>query len=568
MPDKDKDSDNYKIWISQKDYFSFIENSANNEFVPVCFYNSYGEKNISHELMYSFFLKKKGDGCNLEEIYKQTPKNGLPEYISSYGYGGGNDKYRIFKEETDFEPIIFNRFFDGRTETEGRKYFQLNQNIEHILDLHYIPHLQSYCHFNNQGKIEEIIKIKPKYSKDSYKQYVVLFRKDYLEFYMYLSNSVLLRYFNSDKFGFDPSKFDKWNNLTREKYKKDNFYYELNKEVNQSYLSGIHIIKTFKTNDEIELFTRLSSFEERKYATFITNDWKNKKIHECSCNPKELCSYFNGKESKKPFEISPVFFNGEVLNKYKNDFMLYFLEERSIHCDNGWYLQTYDYNRETKQVHTYLKYLARLPYSEQLHWKQFNERPKGKISERAFTNDFMGDFYDDDSYLSQLKKNLSSLKKLYPKVWNVSEGEYQNLVLNTNDSCEEWIKDIGGIQNIIFNKMKPKEFRNICEKSNLSCTRKRDGKCCCGVISTIKKIVASQCSNEETKKNFVKILGEINDIRIAGVGHPSKKKIRSLLEIVKSEHRDTMAHRDFIIRTLNELIPFLIQILKDNDKKI
>ena len=44
------------------------------------------------------------------------------------------------------------------------------------------------------------------------------------------------------------------------------------------------------------------------------------------------------------------------------------------------------------QVFAYIRYLRDLPYNEQLHWKSYNEEPKASISERAFINDFKGEF--------------------------------------------------------------------------------------------------------------------------------------------------------------------------------
>ena len=86
-----------------------------------------------------------------------------------------------------------------------------------------------------------------------------------------------------------------------------------------------------------------------------------------------LDSYF--RDTGKPFEVSPVFFNPEVLTKYKSNHEKYDLDDRHIHCYGAWSLKTYSINEEG-QVHTYLCYLGQLPYKEQLHWKQYNEEPK------------------------------------------------------------------------------------------------------------------------------------------------------------------------------------------------
>ena len=81
------------------------------------------------------------------------------------------------------------------------------------------------------------------------------------------------------------------------------------------------------------------------------------------------------------------------------------VKDRSIRARNSWYLETYDIN-EVGQVHTYLIYLSRLPYEEQLYWKSFNEAPTAPISKRAFATDFQGEFYGEYDPLSSLRYAL------------------------------------------------------------------------------------------------------------------------------------------------------------------
>ena len=54
-------------------------------------------------------------------------------------------------------------------------------------------------------------------------------------------------------------------------------------------------------------------------------------------------------------------------------------------------LNSYDVN-EAGQVHAYISDLQALPNQEQVYWQSFNEEPKAKISERAFKNDFEGEW--------------------------------------------------------------------------------------------------------------------------------------------------------------------------------
>lgn len=148
---------------------------------------------------------------------------------------------------------------------------------------------------------------------------------------------------------------------------------------------------------------------EKKYETFRILDWKHKRITECSCDPSAMDSYYDN--SGKPFQISPVFFKADVLLKYKNEPEKYEVNERTISCRGTWTLQTYDINAEG-QVHTYIRYLGYLPYKEQLHWKQYNEDPKGKIAERAFKTDFEAKWFDEYNPLRQLKKHFESFPSL------------------------------------------------------------------------------------------------------------------------------------------------------------
>ena len=58
------------------------------------------------------------------------------------------------------------------------------------------------------------------------------------------------------------------------------------------------------------------------------------------------------------------------------------------------------------RVHTYVAYLARLPFEEQLYWLSFNEWPKGNISRRAYQNDILGEFSTEDDPLADLHERL------------------------------------------------------------------------------------------------------------------------------------------------------------------
>ena len=175
----------------------------------------------------------------------------------------------------------------------------------------------------------------------------------------------------------------------------------------------------------------------KQYASFKIIDGRNRRLVETSCGPDHIVNYFT--KSDLPWEISPAFFRPEVLHKYKQDLEKYTVRDRSISCRGAWYLETYDINNETGQVHTYIGYLAALPYEEQLYWKSFNEWPKGSISERAHQTDILGEFSTEDDPLAELKAMAQSLDRDPPAWWQIRGEEVVEEVLPpATDSIKEW----------------------------------------------------------------------------------------------------------------------------------
>jgi hypothetical protein len=94
-------------------------------------------------------------------------------------------------------------------------------------------------------------------------------------------------------------------------------------------------------------------------------------------------------------------------------------------------------------VHTYIVYLRDLPYEEQLHWKAYNEKPKGPISERAFTNDFEGQFYSGYDPLESLKALLNQLKEEAVPWWTLRSKDLDEKVhYPITTSADEWADEI------------------------------------------------------------------------------------------------------------------------------
>lgn len=227
-------------------------------------------------------------------------------------------------------------------------------------------------------------------------------------------------------------------------------------EGNGSYAVGFQLkdIGLPKTFIRDHFWGTSASKDTKQYATFIVQDWKNKRIVEVSCNPSSISSYFE--ESDLPFQISPVFFRSEVLLKYKSDTEKYQFLSNSIICRGGWELKTFDMN-DAGQIHTYIRYLGYLPYEEQLHWKQYNEKPKAPISERAFKADFQGQWSNQYDPLISLKNKLGKLQRVNVAWWTLrEEGLIYKCQYPFTASPDEWAEEILNLDQLIVEGLEKK----------------------------------------------------------------------------------------------------------------
>ena len=362
-------------------------------------------------------------------------KESLPSYSISPPSGGydhvmSGDKHWIepyWKDNEDLNtseiPLFFQRHHYGRPRGE-ENYIEFNQLVTHLLGLHFSDQRQAFCTIDDNG--EEIEKIK--IVKEQGVHFIAVRRRT-LDKLLYLGKWVLVRYVDFSRHEKNFCNIDGCDIKTVEPKE-----YEAKYEIRYCKLKyiefrGAQIERPLTPPKKVLSFWGDEEEDQKKYASFIVQDWKNKRLLEdYSIAPENFANYFT--KSDLPFEISPIFFKPEVLDKYKQNPDKYEMSERSVYCRGGWHLETYDIN-EYNQVHTYAIYLSRLPYAEQLHWLQYNVKPKDGVSKRAFRTDFEGNFPESRSELEELKAallNLESIKVsgLEGHLWAPKGGSWEN----------------------------------------------------------------------------------------------------------------------------------------------
>jgi hypothetical protein len=354
------------------------------------------------------------------------------------------------------EQLIFARSFQGRIGEPH--YIEILQKFHHISDLHFLAERNAYCRFDAHGDIEEVIRIvEIPAAKAMFGGTIVTVRREVLDRYVTLTDSAIVRTFDFTRARLD--RFSGWRNAFDEEVTNegDLFYRTHIEPGNACSMRGCQILRSQASKEAIVEEFHPGSISNQQHASFIAHDWKNQVVKEISCAPGQTVNYFT--ESHLPFELSPAFFRPEVLSKYKADSEKYRMDERSISCRATWSLQNYDVN-EAGQVHTYLVYLRRLPYEEQLHWKAHNEAPKGTISRRAYLRDFEGSWEELYDPLESLKEHVRKLHDDQVPWWTLrSEDSIDRLHYPVTASPDEWANEILHLDQLIVEPFEKAWFK-------------------------------------------------------------------------------------------------------------
>lgn len=359
------------------------------------------------------------------------------------------------------EAILFARTFDGAI--ANRDYFQLSQKIEHLLDVHFVSERNAWCKLNRLGDIEDIVKISSlEIGRKDRKGTIISVLRSELERYTTLTDSMLVRMFDFTRY--KPGNFDGWHDGTKSRIEGSDITGKLVVQPNYgSYSRGVQVADLrFEKKRLVKEVWNSSSAKNGKYETFIAQDFKHQTIAKISCDPALLGNYFV--VSDFPFETSPVFFRAEVLSKYKADREKYTVRERSLNCRGGWELRSLGIN-DAGQIHTYICDLGRLPYEEQLHWKQFNEAPKAPLSARSVKTDFEGDWDDRYEPLESLKRKLINLDSESAPWWTLRDPKALSKVnYPVTASKDEWAEEILNLDKVLVEGFEEKWLRKRAQE--------------------------------------------------------------------------------------------------------
>jgi hypothetical protein len=393
--------------------------------------------------------------------WSDNPFHGIASYVS----GGGREtmwiergKYHCGTPALEAGvDLLFARTFEGWSAAD-RNYYEVNQEYTHLNGIHWRPEHSAYCSFDDNGDLAELVSITPRRDRDDVA--LVTFAWPALEEYLGIAEYVLIRMFDFTLLRRD--QFSDWSdgpeNVIR---RSDDFIYRQKVHGDAAYTRGVQIIRPRSAREISEEVSNRwrGSRSNRQYVTFIAQDWRNKVITEISTDPAATTNYFQAQGNELPFELSPAFFKPEVLSKYKTDRDKYTVDERELHCRTAWTLRAYDVN-DAGQVFAYICYLRDLPYTEQLHWKSYNEEPKTGISERAFVNDFKGEFVTFQHPRAELLSILERWQVRRAEWWLLRDDDLLHRAIPPiTASKDEWAEAVMDLSKLVVEGFEMKPLR-------------------------------------------------------------------------------------------------------------
>lgn len=448
------------------------------------------------------------------------------------------------------EKIIFIRDWEGCR----RSALEISQRMVHALDVHYVEERRAFCRIDSYGDIENVINIDRSDGVGLDEHYDVV-TIDAESLYRYAALSAYCVFFFYDFTRFRVKNFVGWGDKGQYAVEDESiFCHGATQPGVGSYVNGWYMFfPPITKKDIVKQCIQEYDGSVREYAVFKIYN-RDGERQEWSCDPKGLANYFQ-RESRLPLEITPVFFRPEVLLKYKADTAKYSLEDRRIYCRGAWHLETYDIN-EDGQVHTYLIYLSRLPFSEQLYWQSFNVWPTCGLSKRAIKTDFEGAWDLEYDCLSALKIKVEKVNRASP-VWWLFRSDSVVKVVNyvVTDSQDEWSNAILLLDQLVVEGFSSTGLAGVLKEIGGSFDGKMKS---LGIIREIIRLKNLECCDLE---GAIKAIRELHEMRNVTKGHASERGKSECIKHAVRQHGSLKAHYKALIMDVDIAFGAIAQML-------
>ena len=573
----------YENWIRARSHLAFIKaNSDESELVVFAYHDC---RFVGHDRTYidSYILDQASLGkldISVLRSVSESP-DPLPSDSSAIYSNDGNtlairrglqvNINRRFERATS---LVFDRTRKVTVDKKER-YLEILQDYIHVSDVHWWPEQSAYCRIDDHGDLEAVVSI----TCDDSDEHLVLasFKREPLDQYLAVRNSVLVRLFNFDLYSETIVEEIRKGQVNSKQVEcdvfKDSIFFDQKiRSGHMGWTKGVQILNLGVPKDKLvaSIFKRQS--KETEYVDFEAWDFRNDPNVQMksefpgelvatdlseypgtsipattiSTDPEATTHYYAAKGNQLPFDTSPIFFRPEILLRYKDELDKYTVESGRVTCRGGWSID-YDFNK-AGQVHTSLRRLKRLPYNEQLYWKSFNEAPKAEMSERAFHHWFKAERFPGSEPLADIVRTLSRWRDEGVAWWKILDDSLLSRDISPRTSSrEEWASSFMAFSKLVIAGFQIRVIRKSLRDAQIEFDKQQDKS-----IALLEKLRASQQGPDESSR--LEGLREAQAIRSKVAAHLPGSEADRLSSAALQNHGSYTAHFNNVCRIVtNEL---------------
>ena len=533
-----KDEESLVVWLRAEPHLSLLHEDARGD--NLILYGS-GTHSFVQTVLVDKSILEKRDRTELL-AWSGNPFDAAPSYEA--GSTGcwivPGDSSLGTELLQDAKALVIGRMSHDRT------YFEILQEFLQVSDIHWHDERRAYCKYDTQGDLSQVVSVT---QREEEPITLITCRRAELDTYLEATHTVLVRLF--DFFLWRSADFRNWVLGDEESCVKKSegngtslLYLQEIVEGKAAYARGGQFICPRKPSPSVSAgsMARANGNSSRKHVEFLALDWRNdNRVVPISTDPAATTDYFRAHGNKLPFELSPAFFNPEVLLRYKGDTEKYKMENGTISCRDSWYLRGFGFN-DADQVHAYICDLRNLPHWEQRYWQLFNEEPKAPLTRSTIETDFRGEFP------SSGKLPLPMLKAILRK-WGWEECAWWKLKdrsllerINTphSGSRDEWGLAFLGLAQVVVEGFEVKEIRRKLKQKGVESPGNEKS------IRLLERLLEASGSGNERLKG----LRTVNHIRNKAVAHADSGEGKLLVQNALAEHHTLARHFDSVCRLL------------------
>ena len=326
---------------------------------------------------------------------------GVPAAFSSTWGSEGQVEYFRYGVENGVEPLIIKRYFHGVREG----YKEISEEFRHFHRLYHDRKTDEYIKIDDAGNEEVVAVVKPKRIdirlKEirqflAVKQMFLSIRFDFTEFSEHSLEDLGIDSDSGSDLQRDSDRLLCWTH----------YYGDYSSASRKSFsiLMGKRLIKPLPKSK-----SGFGDFAEqgREYVEFIFDVDENGDGICHTCDPEKLNDF--GKNPDAPFNLTPIHFSKQVLDKYYNEPGKYTVQDSRVSCASLWGMKID--NHAPDKVCVMFRDLCYLPYTEQLHWRVHNVLPEGGVSETFYGRNFEGLWMNSDQPDLLFKQHYELLQR-------------------------------------------------------------------------------------------------------------------------------------------------------------